>query len=138
MKRMVICLLFMIAFSSGTIWADILIIAHKDVPETTLSQKDMQEIFLGKRVKWKDNSKIHPATVKDPELHKAFLKQYVKTSPAKWKAHWKRMVFTGTGRSPKQFDTQEKILEYVANTAGAIGYVDSETSTENVNVIEIK
>jgi ABC-type phosphate transport system substrate-binding protein len=138
MKRLGICVLCLLIFSSGIAWADMLIIAHQDVPETTVTTKDLQEIFLGKRVQWKDNTAIHPVTVKDQELHSAFLKQYVNKSLAKWNAHWKRMVFTGNGTPPKQFDTQQELLEYVATTVGAIGYVDADTPVKNVTIIEVQ
>ena len=138
MERVGICLLCLLIFSSGIAWADIVIIAHQNVPETTVTKKDLQEMFLGKRVQWKDNTTIHPVTVKEVELHKAFLKQYVNKSFAKWNAHWKRMVFTGNGTPPKQFATQQELLEYVAKTAGAIGYIDAETPVKNVTIIEVQ
>ena len=138
MKRLGICLLCMLLFSSGIAWADMVIIAHRDVPETTITEKELQEIFLGKRVQWKDNTTIHPVTVKETELHKAFLKQYVKKSIAKWNAHWKRLVFTGNGTPPQQFKAEQELLEYVAKTAGAIGYIDSETPVKNVTIIEVQ
>lgn len=138
MKRLGICLLCMLIFSSGIAWADIVIIAHQDVSETTVTEKDLQEMFLGKRVQWKDNTAIHPVTVKDQKHHSVFLKQYVNKSSAKWNAHWKRMVFTGNGTPPKQFATQQELLDYVANTAGAIGYVDNGPSVENVTIIAVR
>jgi ABC-type phosphate transport system substrate-binding protein len=138
MKHVGICLLCMLVFSSGIAWADMLIIANQTVPETSVTTKDLQEIFLGKQVQWKDTTVIHPVTVKDQKLHSAFLKQYVNKSIAKWNAHWKRMVFTGNGTPPKQFATQQELLEYVAKTAGAIGYIDSETPVENITIIEVQ
>ena len=138
MKRLGMCLLCLLIFSSGIAWADIVIIAHQDVPEITVTKKDLQEIFLGKRVQWKDNTAIHPVTVKDQKHHSVFLKQYVNKSSAKWNAHWKRMVFTGNGTPPKQFATQQELLDYVANTAGAIGYVDNGPSVENVTIIAVR
>jgi ABC-type phosphate transport system substrate-binding protein len=128
----------LLVFSSGIAWAEIVIIAHQNVPETTVSKHDLQEIFLGKRVQWKDNTAIHPVTVKDQELHSAFLKQYIKKSFAKWNAYWKHMVFTGNGTPPKQFDTQQELVDYVVNTTGAIGYVDAETPVENVTIIKVQ
>ena len=138
MKRISFYILCVLLGSSGVTWADMLIIAHQNTPETTISQKEIQEIFLGKRVQWKDNSAIHPAAVKEPELHETFLKHYVKKTPSQWIAHWKRMVFTGNGTPPQQFDTQQELLEYVANTSGAIGYVDAETSIENVTILKVQ
>ena len=135
MRRIRFCLLCLLLCYSGITWADIVIIAHKNVPETAITEKDLQEIFLGKRVQWQDNSAIHPATVKAKDLHKAFLKQYIKKSVSKWNAHWKRLVFTGTGTPPQQFGTEQELLEYVAETKGAIGYVDTETSVDDNDVI---
>jgi ABC-type phosphate transport system substrate-binding protein len=133
MSMVCLCVLF-----SGIAWADVVIIAHKDVAETTLSEKELQEIFLGKRVQWTDNSAVHPATVKESELHEAFLERYIKKSPSQWVTHWKRMVFTGTGTPPEQFDTQQELLDYVAETKGAIGYVDAEVPIENVMTLEVQ
>lgn len=137
-KRVGLCLVCLMVFSSGMAWADTLIIAHQKVPETTLTPKNLQEIFLGTRVQWNDNSAIKPATVKDQKLHEAFLKQYIKKSAAQWVAHWKRQVFTGNGTPPQQVATPQELLKYVAETAGAIGYVDAEIPVENVTIIKIQ
>ncbi|QTA83543.1 Phosphate-binding protein domain-containing protein [Desulfonema limicola] len=138
MKKVLIYLLIAMLFSSAAAFADILIISNKDVPDTALSQKNVQEIFLGKRVQWSDNSKIHFVTIKNPDIHEAFLKQYLKKSDAKWKAYWKRMVFTGRGTPPQQFGTTQELLEYVSKTDGAVGYIDSETTAVNVKVVNVK
>jgi ABC-type phosphate transport system substrate-binding protein len=138
MKHIGIYLLWILILSSGTAWAEMQFIAHKDAPETTLSQKDIQEIFLGKRAQWQDNSAIHPVTVQDEELHNAFLAQYIKKTESKWNAYWRRLVFTGTGTPPPQFETEQELVQYVVKTKGAIGYVDAETPVENVAIIKIK
>lgn len=138
MKHIGWCLLCLLIFSSGTAWADIVIIAHPKVAETTITAKEVQEIFLGNRVQWKDNSAIRPATLKDPQLHDAFLKQYIKKSASQWVAHWKRQVFTGNGTPPPQFATPQELVHYVAETPGAIGYVDAATPVENVLMLTIQ
>jgi hypothetical protein len=48
------------------------------------------------------------------------------------------MVFTGNGTPPKQFATQQELLEYVATTAGAIGYLDAETPVKHVTIINVQ
>lgn len=128
-----------IAAAAGIASADVLIIGHKNVPETTLTKHDVQEIFLGKRVQWRDHTTIHPVTVKVPQTHQAFLKQYLNKPKAKWNAYWKRMVFTGQGSPPEQVETQEALLEFVVNTKGAVGYIDVERPVvENVTIIEVR
>jgi ABC-type phosphate transport system substrate-binding protein len=138
MRRIRFCLICLLLCFSGATWADMLIIAHKGVPETTISENELQDIFLGKRVQWQDNSAIHPATLKVKDLHSAFLKQYIKKSVSKWNAHWKRMVFTGNGTPPKQFKTEQELLEYVTETEGAIGYIDAETLVDNNKLIMLE
>ncbi len=63
MKKNVVYLILSIVFSLSTAYAEVLIIANKDVPETALSQQEIQEIFLGKRVQRSDNSRIRFVTV---------------------------------------------------------------------------
>ncbi|RLC09926.1 MAG: hypothetical protein DRI57_21225 [Deltaproteobacteria bacterium] len=125
MKKIIVGLLAMVAFSSAA-YADVIIIANKDVPENTLSRKEIKEIFFGKRVQWSDHRKIHVTTLKDTVIHKMFLKQYLNKSHAKWKSYWKRMIFTGRGVPPKSVRTEAELIEYIAETKGAVGYVSSE------------
>ncbi|WP_207679017.1 hypothetical protein [Desulfonema magnum] len=122
----------------GTAYADVLLIAHKSVPEKVLSEKEVRQIFMRKKMKWADNSVIKPAVLEDTEIHDAFLEQHVGRSRSKWRAYWKKMVFTGRGLPPKTFESQKELVRYVAETPGAVGYINSRTSHKNVTVISVK
>ena len=89
MKGLIVVLLAVMAFASA-VYADVLIIVNNGVAENTLSQQEIQEIFLGKRVQWGDHSRIRFVTVGEPEVHSMFLKQYVKLSDSDWKIYWKQ------------------------------------------------
>ena len=109
--------MFLITFFGNSAFAELVMIANPGVSETTLSYKDVQEIFLGKRVQWSNNTAIRPVILKDPDLYEMFLKQYVKKSESQWNTYWKRMVFTGQGMPPEQADTQQALLEYVVKNS---------------------
>ena len=47
------------------------------------------------------------------------------------------MLFTGKGRSPKSVKTEQEMLQYIAETEGAIGYVGKSTAAKNVNAISV-
>ncbi len=135
-------LVMTVTFSSLS-FAEILIIANKDVPETALRQQEVQEIFLGKRVQWSNNSRIRFVTVGDSEVHGMFLKQYVNLSEADWKIYWKRMVFTGRGLPPETIPTEAELIAFVGKTKGALGYVSSDglpdkTEKDAVKIIDVK
>ena len=101
----------------------VVVIANKNVVEASLAQKDIESIFLGKKTKWDNKDKITIYTLEADDVHKSFLNDFVNTTPAKFKSHWKKQVFTGKADQPAEYKTEAEMLERVANTNGAVGYV---------------
>jgi ABC-type phosphate transport system substrate-binding protein len=116
----------------------LVVIAHKDVTDSGLPASDIQDVYLGKKTKWKDNTDLKPAQLKDSAAMDEFLKIYVKRSKRLYQNHWNKMIFTGQGVPPKLFENEKDLLDYVATTKGALGYVTRGADTKNVKVIEIK
>ena len=133
MKPWIICLLLVLTV--GVSHAQVIIITNKSVNEAKLTKAEIQKIFLGKENQWPDNTKIHVVNLKNEEVHKAFLEEYIGRSATQYKNWWKKMLFTGKGEPPEEFDSVEALVEFVSKTKGAIGYID--TSPENENVKEI-
>ena len=94
---LVLVLLF---FSAISVFAsiDIVLIVNKDVPGETITQRDLKKIFLGRTVKWPDNTDIRIAIMKE-ELHEPFLKVYVKRSIGQFQNTWKKIMFMTEGIS---------------------------------------
>jgi TonB family protein len=51
--------------------------------------------------------------------------------------YYRALVFTGKGSMPKEMNSDADVLAYVARTRGAIGYVSSAATTENVKVLRL-
>lgn len=125
-----------VLFSSAQ--GDIMIIANKDVPVSTLSKNEIRSIFLGEKVKWSNNQKIIFVILKS-DVHNAFLKEYVGNTASQYRNYWRKMVFTGKSKSPKSFNNMDKLIRYIANTSGAIGYIPSQAyQEERVKTISVK
>jgi ABC-type phosphate transport system substrate-binding protein len=107
--------------------AGIVIIGNKNIPESSLGKTDIQNIFLGKKTKL-GNTKITFVILKSSDIHENFLKEYLSRTPAQYKKYWKKIVFTGKGKAPKAFKSEEALVEHVKNTEGAIGYIGSDTA----------
>ncbi len=122
---------------TGPAYADVVIIANKNIAETTLSKANMTEIYLGKRVKWGDNSRIKIAISGDKELHKDFLKACVGRSASQFKMHWRNMAFTGQGKLPKALGSDQEVIDLVSSTSGAMGYVSKQPESADVKTITI-
>jgi ABC-type phosphate transport system substrate-binding protein len=101
----------------------VIIIASPDVFESTLSQKDIRDIFLGKKRKWTDGKEIVLAVMYQTEIHEKFTEQYTRKTSTQFMTYWKHMVFVGQGRFPKSISTEEEMIDYVENASGVIGYV---------------
>jgi ABC-type phosphate transport system substrate-binding protein len=118
--------------------AEILVIAHNSVPVERLEREAVAEIYLGTRTKWDNGAKIRVVMLKEGTTHEKFVQDIVKTTPAKLRDVWKKVVFTGTGTPPKILKNEADLVKFVAETRGAIGYIDAATPHEEVKVISLQ
>ena len=120
---------------------DLIIICNQSVPVDSLSKSDIQRIFLGKKTEWFGGNKIAFVLLSDKgevgEVHNRFLQDFMGKTPTQYKNYWKKMVFTGKGRTPKSFKTSDELIDYVSKTAGAIGYISTNAQKETVKTIQI-
>lgn len=120
--------------------AGVIVIGNKASTDPVLTAQQVKQIFLGKRVKWADGSRIRFVALKDSPTHQSFLRQYLQKDNSQWTVYWKRMIFTGRGMPPRQFDSQQKLIEYVSETRGAVGYIDESQMdpSQNIQVIALR
>ena len=138
MMKHITVILFILFFMANGALADMRIITNKSVGVKSMSPNDIKDIFLGKKKKWPDNTKIYFVISSNENFHNTFLETYIHKSPKQYETYWKTMLFTGKGAPPKQFKTTKALIEYVADTQGAIGYIDSDSPPSNVNTISIE
>jgi ABC-type phosphate transport system substrate-binding protein len=104
-----------------------LIIANPDTQLSSLNKKDVQDIFTGKRTRWNGDGKIIIATLEDSEIHREFVRRFVKKTPAQFKNYWRQKVFTGEGMIPRTFRDEQSLIDFVVVTKGAVGYISTPT-----------
>lgn len=100
---------------------EIVLIGHTRIEEN-ISQEEIQQIFLGKKTRWHDDTRIIFAIFNQEEVYKSFLKEYVRKTYSQYLNYWKKQVFTGKGRMPQAFNTPEELMTFVATTEGAISF----------------
>ncbi|UJP05724.1 MAG: hypothetical protein LZF61_01755 [Nitrosomonas sp.] len=88
---------------------------------------------------WTDGTKIRVFVLADEhELHQIVSKEKLNVFPYQLRSTWDRLVFSGTGQAPIQVNSSEEMLQKIANTPGAIGYLWSMDIDENVKVLEVE
>lgn len=129
-------LLLWISVSAQT--GDVVVIVNRQLQVSVLDRETVQNIFLGKKNKWEDGNKITPVILQEGETHRIFLKNIVKKNPSTFRNYWLAKVFTGKRIPPISFTDEDELVEYVAKTKGAIGYVSTNTPiTSRVKVLNI-
>jgi len=116
---------------------DVKIIANSSVRADSISASEIRGVFLEDKRSLSDGSHVEPVLAKSGAAHEAFLRQYIGQSDDALRTHYRTLVFTGTGAMPKFLDSDAEIVNYVAKTKGAIGYVSSDFPAEGVKVLTI-
>lgn len=117
---------------------DVVVIANPSVAASSLSKQDVSNIYQGKKSTWDDGSKIVFVVLKGSAAHDQFLSEYVGKTQAQFDTFWKKQVFTGKGTPPQAFDSDQAMIDFVAKTAGAIGYVAAGANVANVKTITVQ
>jgi ABC-type phosphate transport system substrate-binding protein len=114
------------------------VIANPSVKASDVSKSDLREVFGGSSTKLADGSHVVPVLLKQGPAQAAFLSQIIGKSDAAFNASLRTLVFSGEGTMPKSVDSEAAMVEYVAHTPGAIGYVGSSSPHPGVKVLEVK
>ena len=116
----------------------IYVVTQKSFPVDSIEEKEIEWIFLGKTTKIKD-LKISIVTLKEGDVHKLFLKDYLNKTESQYEIFWKKLVFTGKGKMPVTVKNDKEVIDFVKKNEGAIGYIGStDDISEDVKVIEVK
>ena len=71
-------------------------------------------------------------------MHNRFLEMFIHLSSKNYVRHWRRKILTGKSEMPDLLNTEEDVVNHVAGTMGAIGYVSSEFVSDKVKIISIQ
>ncbi len=113
------------------------VIANPSVKSDSISADELRSVFLEERNSLNDGSRVEPVISKGGAAHEAFVKEFLGKTDSDLQAYYRALVFTGKGSMPKTVGSDSDIVEYVAKTRGAIGYVSMETSTDGVKTLSI-
>jgi ABC-type phosphate transport system substrate-binding protein len=101
---------------------DIVVVVNPETRISSISVDDLRAIFTGARSKTTAGLRLVPVTLKGGPAHEVFLNNYLDETPDEYRTAWRKAVFTGQGAMPMSFDSETALLDFVANTPGALGY----------------
>lgn len=116
---------------------DVKIIANPSIGTDIISAAELRGVFMVQRKKLKDGSSVEPVLQKEGGVHSAFLKTFLGRDGEEMHMYYQGVVFTGKASMPKELSSDPEVVEYVAKTRGAIGYVSASASTDGVKVLTV-
>jgi ABC-type phosphate transport system substrate-binding protein len=134
MKTVFLRLLALAAFGLATTgaFAAPVLIGNKNVAAEKLDAATVKAVFLGKKVAWDGAGRVTLAVLKAGPVADAFLQGAVDMNASAFNNHWRRLAMTGGGTAPKSFEKEEDLRKFVAETPGAIGFVDAASADASV------
>ena len=123
-------------FAIQTASAGVVVVANPGLSVSSVTAAQVSDIFLGKMTKLADGTQLTVIEHQDGDPVKAeFYDKVVGKNPSQLKAYWAKIVFTGEGVPPKEYNGDMAVKAFVAQTPGAIGYLSDTAVDSSVKVI---
>lgn len=136
-KTRFLLLLGFLTFLSAARAQDVVLIVNQDVRISEIKDADLRAIFTGAKTRFTDGTHAVPVTLKGGPVHEVFSRNHIGQNPDEFRAQWRKAVFTGQGAMPKTFDSEAALVDYVAATHGALGYVSHVSPQDKVKCVAV-
>lgn len=117
---------FILFFSSPSLLAETVVIVNPQINHIKISHIEIKRIYAMQLKKWPNNIPIKVFTLTDTtSTQRNFVISKLKMQPYQLDRLWKRMIYSGTGKTPKVLSSEEEMIQQVLAVPGAIGYIEN-------------
>lgn len=124
-------------FAVSSLTAAPALVVNKALEKEKIDAAAVKAVFLGKKVSWDTGGRVAVAVLKSGPVAEAFYKASLDQDVSGFMNYWRRLAMTGGGMAPKSFETEAELKKYVAETPGAIGYLDEAQADASVLVVKL-
>ncbi len=126
------------ADAADPVLGDVVVVVAAGTPVESLDKRDLEDIFLGRTSTFPDGRPAMPVDLREgTPAREAFYRVFLGQSPAKMKAHWSKIVFTGRGSPPREVSSAAA-RELIAGDGRAIGYLERALADSSVKIVEVQ
>lgn len=102
-----------------------------------LDLETVAALWSGRRTTWGDGGRVVLTIATEGAAASRALPQVTGKTPAQNRMSWRRAVFTGQGRAPRECRDDAEVLAAVARDRDAIGIVAEGTAADGVVVVPL-
>ncbi len=120
-------------------FSEIAIIVNPENPVSTISSKDLKNIYKLKKNTWPTGKKIEAVNLKkrDP-IRKKFSYIILAKSASRMDKFYLKQALSGKGQPPRVLSSSGDVLDFVRYNKNAIGYIDIKEVDDSVKVLSIE
>jgi ABC-type phosphate transport system substrate-binding protein len=119
-------------------FADIAVIVNPGNGISTLSDKDLKRVYLGKTSTLPGGVSVVLSDQKfGGDTREQFYQKCCGVSAQQARSRWAGILFSGSGQPPAEVGEGKDVVAWVAGNKSAIGYVDNSLVNETVKVIKV-
>ena len=118
---------------------DVVVIVHPSNPAQAVTRELLAQIYLKKVTRWPDQELAKPVDLRfGSPLRAEFSERVLQRSMETVRIYWQQRIFSGRDLPPPELASEQAVVEYVARTRGAVGYVSTLAKLDNVKVLDVK
>jgi ABC-type phosphate transport system substrate-binding protein len=115
------------------------LIAHTSAGTDTVTRNEARLFFTMRLQNWPGGTLVKVFVLPDNHpLHRRFANEVLSLFPYQLRRVWDRQLFSGTGQSPTTVSSEQEMLDRVAATPGAIGYVGVPVTHPDIRVLKVR
>lgn len=136
MKQLTMTICYLTLWGSGC-FAQVAVIAHKSVPLDEIDKSELLDIYTGDKSLWSDGKPVIIFDLKPKGDIRDTFYSFLEMSPTRIKTIWMKRMLSGDADPPEFLNSEEEMLQKVASTPGAIGFVSQSKENDDVKVLMI-
>lgn len=118
---------------------EVIVINNPQMTDTLLSTSALRGVFGMRLHNWPETgTPIKVFVLEDQHpLHENFARTILSIFPHQLRNAWDRVIYSGIGQAPNVVASEQEMLNQVATTAGAVGYISRTMVNNSVRIVEI-
>ncbi len=134
MKYPILTILCIATWANGTS-AQVAVVANKSVPVDSLAKSELLDLYTGDTSVWSDGEAVVIFDLKEKgETRKLFYK-FLGMASSRIKSVWLKRMLSGEADPPQALKTEEELLQKIAATPGAIGFLSQSKQSSDVKTL---
>jgi ABC-type phosphate transport system substrate-binding protein len=110
--------------------AEVVIVVNPANAATRMTAEQASQFFLGKSAMFTPVDQAESSAIRAE-----FYKKVADKEPSQVKAIWSKLVFTGKGSLPKEYNSSAEVKKAIAADPNGIGYIEKSAVDASVKVI---